>query len=113
MLIYWKYPESMHRVCREYARRGLTSAFAGLFALVPSPLQWFLLFFQCPIGQSISPTPYTHTHTHTHTPHTHTHTHAHTQGVLEGYDDVVVASGSAGTACGLAVSNYLTGSKVR
>ena len=36
-----------------------------------------------------------------------------TQGVLENFDDIVVATGSGGTICGLAVGNYLTGMKVK
>lgn len=35
------------------------------------------------------------------------------QGVADRFDDVVVAVGSGGTASGLAIGNYLTGSKVR
>lgn len=35
------------------------------------------------------------------------------QGALDNIDDVVVAIGSGGTACGLAIGNYLTGSKVK
>ncbi|KAH3841240.1 hypothetical protein DPMN_114699 [Dreissena polymorpha] len=35
------------------------------------------------------------------------------QGVLEDYDDIVFATGSGGTASGLAIGNYLTGSKLR
>ncbi len=35
------------------------------------------------------------------------------QGVTEKFDDVVVAVGSGGTACGLALGNYLTGSKLK
>ena len=35
------------------------------------------------------------------------------QGVLEEFDDIFVAAGTAGTACGLAVANYLTGSKLK
>lgn len=43
-----------------------------------------------------------------------TYTHAlPTQGVLKNYDDIVTAAGTGGTACGLAIGNYLTGSKVR
>ena len=35
------------------------------------------------------------------------------QGVLEDYDDLVFASVSGGTAAGLSIANYLTGSKIR
>ena len=35
------------------------------------------------------------------------------EGVLENFDDIVVATGSGGTICGLAVGNYLTGQKVK
>ena len=35
------------------------------------------------------------------------------QGVLENFSDIFLAAGSTGTACGLAVANYLTGSKVK
>ena len=35
------------------------------------------------------------------------------QGVLEEFDDIFVAAGTAGTACGLGVANYLTGSKLK
>ena len=35
------------------------------------------------------------------------------QGVLNDFDDVFVAAGSVGTACGLAIANYLTGSKLK
>lgn len=35
------------------------------------------------------------------------------QGVLHDYDDIVFACGSGGTAGGLAIANYLTGSKLR
>ena len=35
------------------------------------------------------------------------------QGVLENFDDVFMAVGSGGTACGIAIANYLTGSKLR
>ncbi|KAL3846757.1 hypothetical protein ACJMK2_017718 [Sinanodonta woodiana] len=35
------------------------------------------------------------------------------QGVLEDYDDIVFACGSGGTAAGLCLGNYLTGSKLR
>ena len=35
------------------------------------------------------------------------------QGVAERYDDLVVAVGSGGTVCGLALGNYLTGSKLK
>lgn len=32
---------------------------------------------------------------------------------MERFDDVVVAMGSGGTACGLAIANYLTGSNLK
>ena len=35
------------------------------------------------------------------------------QGVLERFDDIIVACGSGGTAVGMAVGNYLTGCKVK
>ena len=35
------------------------------------------------------------------------------QGLHENFDDVVVAVGSGGTLCGLAVANHLTGSKLK
>lgn len=35
------------------------------------------------------------------------------QGLHEQFDDVVVAVGSGGSLCGLALANYLTGSKLR
>ena len=35
------------------------------------------------------------------------------QGAMEEFDDIVVAIGSGGTLCGLAIANYLTGSKVK
>lgn len=35
------------------------------------------------------------------------------QGVLENFDDIVLACGSGETATGLAVANYLMGSKLR
>ena len=35
------------------------------------------------------------------------------QGALNDYDDIVFACGSGGTAGGLAIANYLTGSKLR
>ena len=35
------------------------------------------------------------------------------QNVLEDYDDIVVTVGSGGTASGIAVGNYLTGSKLK
>ncbi|XP_014670068.1 PREDICTED: bifunctional D-cysteine desulfhydrase/1-aminocyclopropane-1-carboxylate deaminase, mitochondrial-like [Priapulus caudatus] len=35
------------------------------------------------------------------------------QGVMNRFDDIVVTIGSGGTACGLAIGNYLTGSKLR
>ena len=51
---------------------------------------------------------------HTHCLHIHTCTiHTYTQGVLKNYDDIVTAAGTGGTACGLAIGNYLTGTKVR
>ena len=34
------------------------------------------------------------------------------QNVLEDYDDIVVTVGSGGTASGIAIGNYLTGSKL-
>ena len=34
-------------------------------------------------------------------------------GVLEKFDDIVVAVGAGGTISGLAIANYLTGSKVK
>lgn len=33
--------------------------------------------------------------------------------MLDDFDDIFVAAGSVGTACGLAIGNYLTGSKLR
>jgi len=33
--------------------------------------------------------------------------------VAEQFDDLVIATGSGGTGTGLAVANYLTGSKLR
>ena len=33
--------------------------------------------------------------------------------VLEDYDDIVVTVGSGGTASGIAIGNYLTGSKLK
>lgn len=35
------------------------------------------------------------------------------QGVLERFTDIVVTVGSGGTASGLAIGNYLTGSKLK
>ena len=35
------------------------------------------------------------------------------QGVLEKFDDIVVTIATGGTATGLAIGNYLTGSKLR
>jgi len=35
------------------------------------------------------------------------------QGILENFDDIVCATGSGATAEGLALANYLTGSKLR
>ena len=35
------------------------------------------------------------------------------EGVLENFDDIVVAIGSGGTVCGLTIGNYLTGQKVK
>ena len=35
------------------------------------------------------------------------------EGVLNKFDDIVMAVGSGGTICGLAVANYLTGSQVK
>ena len=35
------------------------------------------------------------------------------QNVLEDYDDIVVTVGSGGTASGIAIGNYLTGSKLK
>ena len=35
------------------------------------------------------------------------------QGVPDRFDDIVLAAGSAGAACGLAIANYLTGSKLK
>ena len=35
------------------------------------------------------------------------------QDLYENFDDVVVATGSGGTISGLAVANYLTGSRIR
>jgi hypoxanthine phosphoribosyltransferase len=35
------------------------------------------------------------------------------QGVMDNFDDIVVAIGSGGTACGLALANHLTGSKLK
>ena len=41
------------------------------------------------------------------------HTHKFSQGLLENFDDIFVASGSAGTVCGLAVAKYLTKAKIK
>ena len=35
------------------------------------------------------------------------------EGALDSFDDIVVATGSGGTVCGLAIANYLTGLKVK
>ena len=35
------------------------------------------------------------------------------EGVPSKFDDIVVATGSGGTICGLAVANYLSGSRIR
>lgn len=35
------------------------------------------------------------------------------QGVLEHFDDIVLPTGRGGTMCGIALGNYLTGSKVK
>lgn len=35
------------------------------------------------------------------------------EGALENFDDIVVATGSGGTICGLAIANYLTGLKIK
>lgn len=35
------------------------------------------------------------------------------QNVLENFDDIVVTAGSGGTASGIAIANYLTGSKLK
>ena len=35
------------------------------------------------------------------------------QGVLEHFDDIVMPVGSGGTMCGVAIGNYLTGSKLK
>ena len=35
------------------------------------------------------------------------------QGVLEEFDDLFVAAGSAGTICGLAIAKYLSGAKIK
>ena len=34
-------------------------------------------------------------------------------GAIEKFDDIVVATGSGETICGLAIANYLTGLKVK
>ena len=35
------------------------------------------------------------------------------QGVLDRFDDIVLAAGTCGTACALGIANYLTGSKLK
>ena len=35
------------------------------------------------------------------------------QGLVERFDDIVVAVGSGGTVCGLALANHLTGAKLK
>ena len=35
------------------------------------------------------------------------------QGVLDDFDDIVLPVSSGGTACGVAVGNYLMGSKLK
>lgn len=35
------------------------------------------------------------------------------QGVLDDFDDLILAVGSGGSAAGLAIANYLTGSKIK
>ena len=35
------------------------------------------------------------------------------QGVLKHFDDIVMATGSGGTICGMTVANFLTGSQVK
>ncbi len=35
------------------------------------------------------------------------------QGVLEDFDDIIMATGSGGTLCGLAIGNHLTGSRIK
>ena len=35
------------------------------------------------------------------------------QNVLEDFDDIVMTCGSGGTAAGIAIANYLTGSKLK
>ncbi len=35
------------------------------------------------------------------------------QGLFDRFDDIVMAAGTGGTVAGLAIANYLTGSKVR
>ena len=35
------------------------------------------------------------------------------QGLLEDYDDIVVAAGSVGTTCGLAAAKHLTGAAIK
>ena len=37
----------------------------------------------------------------------------HFQGVLEDFDDIFMAVGSGGTCSGVAIGNYLTGSKLK
>ena len=45
---------------------------------------------------------------------THCHTCAHQlQGELDSFDDIVTGVGSGGTVAGLAIANYLTGSKLK
>ena len=35
------------------------------------------------------------------------------QKLLENYDDIVISVGSGGRAAGIAIANYLTGSKLK
>ena len=35
------------------------------------------------------------------------------QNLLENFDDIVIAVGSGGSAAGIAIANYLTGSKLK
>ena len=35
------------------------------------------------------------------------------QNLLENFDDIVMTAGSGGTAAGIAIANYLTGSKLK
>lgn len=35
------------------------------------------------------------------------------QNLLENFDDIVMTVGSGGTAAGIAIANYLTGSKLK